>query len=134
GAAAGPAGHDAGDPLGAAAPGATVTVERSSAAPMAATRGTTAASGVTAQQVATKAAGKAPGWSKIETRPGDVTSWVPGLVTPGGVTIRRTPSRSRIGGSDRSSSSGGTLLPNVAQARTSGWKAVSRPARVAGMK
>ena len=59
---------------------------------------------------------------------------MPGLVTPGGVTMRRTPSRSRIGGSDRPSSSGGTLLPNVAQARTSGWKAVSSPARVAGMK
>ena len=132
--AAGPAGQVAGDPQGAAALGATVTVERSSTVLMAATRGMTAASEVTAQQVATKAAGKAPGWSKIDTRPGEVASWVPGLVTPGGVTMRRTPSRSRIGGSDRPSSSGGTLLPKAAQARTSGWKPVSSPARVAGMK
>ena len=38
-----------------------------------------------------------------------------------------------VGGSDLPSCSGGTLLPYVAQARASGWKAVMRPAMVAGM-
>src|SRR2546425_6168973 len=59
--AAGPAGQVVADAPGTPGPGATVTVERRSAAVMAATRGSTVASEVTAQQVATKAAGNAPG-------------------------------------------------------------------------